>query len=212
MNQTTPSLAITWEHPTFLLPLFCLASLLGCTDSLAAGIGLSFVMLGVMLVTCVMTQLVTRVSQASSLTWLMLCSGIITLLELLLHAFAYALYRKLGLYLPLSVIGALLMTREELLMPQLTLATSLKRALVMSGGFALAALVLGTGRELVGHGSLLADAGELFGAWATPLAMQFFRPDMGFLLGILAPGAFVALGLGVALYNQLFIKMKLLKP
>jgi Na+-translocating ferredoxin:NAD+ oxidoreductase subunit E len=210
-ERRTPSLDISWQRPVFLLPLFCLASLLGVTDTLASAISMSLVMLVLILVTSALTFTVHRMGHTHTLTWLLLGAGVITLMELLLHAFAYALYRKLDIYLPLCAIAALLLMRETLRGDMTTWPATFKRAFLMSSGFALAAWVLGTGREIVGHGSLFSDAGELWGAWATPLALQFFAPDMGFLLGILAPGAFVALGLGVALYNQLWLILKRIK-
>lgn len=102
----------------------------------------------------------------------------------------------------------LTLARHKMHAQQNSLRLTLKRALLMSAGYALAALVLGAGRELVGHGSLFADAGNVLGNWAKPLQLQLFRADMGFLLAVLAPGAFVGLGLGVALYNWLWLQLK----
>lgn len=75
-------------------------------------------------------------------------------------------------------------------------------ALRTAGGMALTLLLLGAARELAGHGSLLHDA-HLLGTWASGLGIQLFRIDMGFLLAMLAPGAFLALGLLLALRKWL---------
>lgn len=207
---TTPSLAITWQRPTFLLPLFCLCSLLGSTQSLTAALGMAVV---VILLTLCGNLLVLGLSKGlpsatSGALWLTCAAILIALTELGLHAWFYALYRQLGLFLPMAVIGCLLLTRTEMQMHQQNLLHCMRRALLMSGGYALAAMVLGAGRELVGHGSLFADAGMLLGSWAAPLEVQLFRADMGFLLAVLAPGAFIGLGLGVALYNWLWLQRK----
>jgi electron transport complex protein RnfE len=66
---------------------------------------------------------------------------------------------------------------------------------------ALLLLLLGIARELVGRGSIFHDAGNQFGDWARGL--QLFRADMGFLLAMLPPGAFISLGLLLALRNWL---------
>jgi electron transport complex protein RnfE len=124
----------------------------------------------------------------------------------LLHSFFFELYRQLGLFLPMAAVGCLLLARREMQLQQPTLYDCIRRALLMSAGYALAAVVLGAGRELVGHGSLFADAGTLLGQWAIPLATQLFRADMGFLMAVLAPGAFIGLGLGVALYNWIWLR------
>lgn len=207
---TTPSLGITWQQPTFLLPLFCLCSLLGSTQSLATAIGLTAV---VILLTLVCNLLVFTLSKwlpatTSTALWLMCAATLIALTQMLLHAGFYELYRQLGLFLPMAAISCLLLARHEMQRQQHTLYDCLRRALLMSGGYALAAVVLGAGRELVGHGSLFADAGVLLGQWAAPLEMQLFRADMGFMMAVLAPGAFIGLGLGVALYNWLWLHSK----
>lgn len=206
----TPSLGITWQQPTFLLPLFCLCSLLGTTGSLAMALGMAMLVLLTTITTTVLVSLLSRLlpDATSTALWLACAAVVIAACELLLHATLYELYRQLGLFLPLSIISCLLLTRAEMLMLQTSFSTSLRRALQMSAGYALAALILGAGRELVGHGSLFADAAALFGAWAAPLQLQVFRADMGFLLAVLAPGAFVGLGLGVALYNWLSLQWR----
>lgn len=206
----TPSLGITWQQPTFLLPLFCLCSLLGSTESLAAALGMAALVTLVTISGSLLVYLCARwmPNGVSTALWLLGAATLIALCELLVHATLYELYRKLGLFLPLSIIACLLLARGEMLSLQTSLATSLQRATLMSAGYSLAAIVLGAGRELVGHGSLFADASALLGHWAAPLQIQLFRADMGFLLAVLAPGAFVGLGLGVALYNWLWLQLR----
>ena len=206
----TPSLGITWQQPTFLLPLFCLCSLLGSTESLAAALGMAVLVLCTTLAGILLVLLLSRVlpHATSTALWLSCAATVMALCELLVHATHYDLYRKLGLFLPLSIISCLLLARTEMRALQTSLAASLRRALQLSAGYALASVVLGAGRELVGHGSLFADASTLLGSWAAPLEVQLFRADMGFLMAVLAPGAFVGLGLGVALYNWLWLQWR----
>jgi electron transport complex protein RnfE len=64
-------------------------------------------------------------------------------------------------------------------------------------------LALGLARELVGRGSLLNGAGALLGSWAQRLEIKVFSVDMGFLLAMLPPGAFISLGLLIAARNWL---------
>jgi electron transport complex protein RnfE len=65
---------------------------------------------------------------------------------------------------------------------------------------ALVLLILGLVREFVGRGSLFHDA-RMLGDWAGFLDVQVFRADMGFLLAMLPPGAFIAFGLLLAARN-----------
>jgi electron transport complex protein RnfE len=82
-------------------------------------------------------------------------------------------------------------------------AVALRRAVIIGIGIGLTLLVLGVARELVGRGSLLHGAGSMLATWASHLEIRVFRVDMGFLLAMLPPGAFISLGLLIALRNWL---------
>jgi len=64
-------------------------------------------------------------------------------------------------------------------------------------------LALGAGREIVGQGTLMADADMLLGSWASVLSIQILPDGTGLLLALLPPGAFIGLGLMVALHQRL---------
>ncbi len=75
---------------------------------------------------------------------------------------------------------------------------ALAGSLRIATGIAVTLLPLSIARELVGRGSLLHDAGTLLGEWAGWAEMSVFRVDMGFLLAMLPPGAFISFGLLLA--------------
>lgn len=209
MNSTTPSLAITWQQPTFLLPLFCLCSLLGVSNSVADAIGLSLTVCVAVTVSAVLIALLGNAIAAvvDVIIWLLIGGAVIAVIELLSHAAFYGLYRTESVFLPLAVLSCLLLARHEMRHELNSPWRAVRRAVLMSAGFMLAAVVLSAGRELVGRGSLFYDAEMIFGEWARPLSLQLFRADRGFLLALLAPGAFIALGIGVALYNWLWLQL-----
>jgi len=208
-TQTTPSLSITWQQPTFLLPLFCLCPLLAASNSLAMAIALS----AVMMIITTSTTLLVHISQlllprlVHTMTWLILSGTIMAVSELLLHAWNYELYRALGLFLPMMVVACLLICRPEMESTS-TWLQRLRDALSINVGFSFAAVILGIGREVIGHGSLFHDAELIFGPSAKTLSVTFFPADMGFLLGVLAPGAFIGFGIGVALYNWAWLYLR----
>lgn len=209
----TPSLAISWSYPTFLLALFALPSLLGVTNSLAAALGLAVTVAASVFATVFAAVLLRHwtAAEIGPAVWLLLTAIVIAALELLLQAFFYELWRTLGLFLPLSITGCLLFVRAEMRATYRKLGSTVWVAARASGGFALAAGVLGAAREFVGRGSLLHDAGRLLGSWASHIELIFFRADMGFLLAALPPGAFLALGIGVAFYNWAWLLYKRLR-
>jgi len=206
---TTPSLSITWQHPTYLLPLFCLAPLLGASNSLTIAIAISIVMLIATTGTTLILFALQPYTKPAVLVviGLIVSSAMIATLELLIHAWNYELYRTLGLFLPLIIIASLLVTRAEMLERQMKLGPILCRTLKMNGGFFFAAVILGSAREIIGHGTLLHDAAKIFGQSWQSVSITLFRSDMGFLLSVLAPGAFIGFGIGVALYNWVWLHL-----
>lgn len=206
--QTTPSLSITWQKPTFLLPLFCLCPLLGASNSLAMALALSSLMT---IITTSMMVLVFLSRQfvpqsLHTMVGLIISSTVIAIMEMMLHAWNYELYRALGLFMPLMVLACLLVCRPDMNITA-SFTQLLRNIITMNAGFAFAALVLGAGREVIGHGSLFHDVASIFGPSWNAASVTFFPSDMGFMLGVLAPGAFIGFGIGVALYNWVWLHL-----
>ena len=97
--------------------------------------------------------------------------------------------------------GGLLITRYDVAAPRETRRTLVFPALRTWVTFSAALLALGVAREFVGHGSLLSGAQALPGEIADYLDRQFFSADMGFVLAVLPPGAFIAMGVLFAARN-----------
>ena len=70
-------------------------------------------------------------------------------------------------------------------------------------GFLLALVALGAFREIAGHGTLLRQASLMFGDWGESMQLTLIPYHPGFLLALLPPGAFIALGLLIAGRNWL---------
>jgi Na+-translocating ferredoxin:NAD+ oxidoreductase subunit E len=127
-------------------------------------------------------------------------AGVIACVELLLRAFLFDLHAALGVFAPLLAVNILLNGVFAAPEPHKSVVLS---ALSFSAAMAAMLVVLGLGREFVGRGSLFHDAALMFGAWAGGLEVKVFSVDMGFLLGMLPPGAFISFGLLLAMRNWL---------
>jgi len=208
MKYIPAFLDVSWHRTTFILPLFGLCTLLGTTDTLALALSTALIiLLCAMLSTALLHALTRTFGHASNyLIWLGCAGTLIAALEMLLHAWCYNLYKALGLFLPMIVTLPILFARKEIQPNTHQLHHNLVRAFKMGLGYLLAAVVLGSGRELVSHGSLFSDASSLWGNWASSIKLTIFNPDMGFTLAELAPGSFIALGIGIAIYNWLQLK------
>lgn len=118
---------------------------------------------------------------------------IVTLTILVLEAYAPAVYTELGLYLELVVVFAIILARAEVFAMKNGVIPSAIDGLGMGAGFALAMVFIGAVRELFGSGTLLGG---------TSMAMQVFPETYnGPMIIILAPGAFLAIGLMIGMFN-----------
>jgi Na+-translocating ferredoxin:NAD+ oxidoreductase subunit E len=130
---------------------------------------------------------------------LLVVASVLSALGLLVRAFLPSLTPTLGIFLALiaSNVVILKVIDDAELLP----FSSFRRALRTGVGVLAALLVLGIARELVGRGSLFSGVGLLFGASSARWEIALFRLDMGFLLALLPPGAFIAAGFLIAARN-----------
>lgn len=172
-----------------------LAPALAVSDLGSHALGLGVVMIVLSALVAAVDTLLKRLPE--ELRWLLISlvlAAAISSAALVMSAWRHDLFVALSVFLPLLAANLALHrpAAQQAWGPPLQLvATS-----------ALLLFVLGLIRELVGRGSLFHDAAAL-GTWIGPLDTQLFRADMGFLLAMLPPGAFIACGLLLAGRNWL---------
>ena len=120
----------------------------------------------------------------------------VTIIDLLLQGFIPSLYSSLGLFIPLIVVNCIVLGRAEAYASKNGVLPSIFDGLGMGLGFTVALLILGSIREILG-------AGQIFGITILPLVI--YQPITIFLL---APGAFIALGVMLAVYNYIIARKK----
>jgi Na+-translocating ferredoxin:NAD+ oxidoreductase subunit E len=133
--------------------------------------------------------------------FVLVIAAAVTAVELSMAAWWPGLHASLGIFLPLIVTNCLLLARAESFASREPLPRALLDGLAMGLGFLLALLALGASRELLGRGSLGADLHLLLGAQFEGRGWQAFPESRGLLIALLPPGAFVLLGLMLALGN-----------
>jgi len=133
--------------------------------------------------------------------FVMVIAAAVTSVELAMAAWWPGLHATLGIFLPLIVTNCLVLARAESFASREPVSRALLDGLAMGLGFLLALLALGATRELLGRGSLGADLHLLLGDRFAGVAWQAFPESRGLLIALLPPGAFVLLGLMLALGN-----------
>ncbi|MBQ8140276.1 MAG: electron transport complex subunit E [Clostridia bacterium] len=121
--------------------------------------------------------------------YIVLIAGFVTMVEMLMHAFAPDLYEALGIFLSLIVVNCIILGRAEMYASKNNVIDSAIDALGMGVGFTLALFIMSTIREILGSGSWLGF--EI--PWLSDNPIAIFR---------LAPGGFFVFGCLIAIVNK----------
>jgi Na+-translocating ferredoxin:NAD+ oxidoreductase subunit E len=194
-----------WENNTALVQLLGLCPLLAVTGSMINGLGLgiatTFVLVGSNVTVSLFRQRIPKEIRIP--IFVMLIASFVTNVQLIMNAFTYELYLVLGIFIPLIVTNCAIIGRAEAFASKNTILPSLIDGIAQGLGFTLVLVILGGFREFVGQGTILDGAHLLFGEWAKDLTIHFYLTEQKFLFAILPPGAFIGLGLLIALKNKL---------
>uniref|UniRef100_UPI00258CA719 Rnf-Nqr domain containing protein n=1 Tax=Rodentibacter caecimuris TaxID=1796644 RepID=UPI00258CA719 len=110
---------------------------------------------------------------------------------------------------PLIVTNCIVIGRAEAFASKNNLLQSIWDGFSMGFGMALSLTMLGALREIFGQGTIFEGIENLFGEQAKFLTFHIYQTDSSFLLFILPPGAFIGLGLLLALKNRIDNRRKL---
>ena len=181
------------EVPPFRLVLG-LCPVLAVTKSVENGIGMGVATTFVLVCSNVLVSSLRKVIPAKVriACFIVIIATFVTVVELVMQAFAYPLFLKLGIFIPLIVVNCIVLGRSEAFASKNGIFRSFLDGLGMGIGFTLSLSALAAVRELLGTGDLT--------IWEKPI--QVFGPSyQPFSFMVEAPGAFVALGLMLCLMN-----------
>jgi len=138
--------------------------------------------------------------------YILLIAVLVTIVQFLMNAYVHPLYLVLGIFIPLIVTNCIVLARAESFASKNGVFASALDGIAMGLGLTAVLVVLGGIREIFGHGTLLSGIDMVFGEAAKSLVITVVPNYHGFLLAILPPGAFIALGLLIALKNWLNLR------
>lgn len=195
-----------WKNNPGLVQLLGLCPLLGVSNSTVNALGMGIATALVLAASNACVSLIRRqVTDAVRLpVFVMIIAALTTCIELLMQAFTYELYQVLGIFIPLITTNCIILGRAEAFAAKNGVVPAAFDGLMMGTGFGLVMIAIGTTRELLGTGALFGNMQLLFGPAAAHWQIQLFGAHYpGFLLAILPPGAFLVLGLLIALKNRI---------
>ncbi len=192
-----------WNSNQAMVALLGLCPLLAVTNTAINGLGLGIA------TTLVLTLSNTTVSLIRNLVrpevrlpvFVIVIASFVTAVELSMNAWFYELYQILGIFIPLIVTNCAIIGRAEAFASKNSVDKAIVDGLAMGIGFTLALVALGSLREIIGMGTLFSQADLMFGEAAKGITFSLGENYKGMLLAILPPGAFLGLGLMIALKN-----------
>ncbi len=194
-----------WNNNPALVQVLGLCPLLAITNTTINGLGLGIATLLVLTITNGLVSAIRNHTRPEIRIpiYVLLIACVVTSIELLMNAYLPDLHRVLGIFIALIATNCTVIARAEAFASKNEILPSLYDGFMMGLGFLLVLVALGAMRELLGSGTLLANAHLLFGEAARSLTITVFADYRGFLLAILPPGAFIGLGLLIALKNAI---------
>jgi electron transport complex protein RnfE len=194
-----------WSNNPALVQVLGLCPTLAVTSSAVNGLGLGLATLLVLVASNGIVSLVRHFvrPEVRIPVFVMIIASLVTVIELTMKAYFSELHGVLGIFIPLIVVNCTIIGRAEAFASRNSAGRSLVDGLAVGVGFTLVLFALGAMRELAGRGTILGDAEAMLGPWAGWMSVTVFHDYPGFLAAVLPPGAFIGLGLLIALKNAI---------
>ena len=178
------------ENPTFVL-LLGMCPTLGTTSSAMNGMSMGLATTAVLICSNFIISLIKNLvpDMVRIPSFVVVIASLVTVLQMLIEAYAPAINESLGLFIPLIVVNCIILGRAEAFAAKNGAVESIFDGIGIGLGFTFALTLLGGVRELLGTGKIF--------------SFTVFPENYGALVFVLAPGAFIALGYLIALINKL---------
>ncbi|AIY86258.1 MULTISPECIES: electron transport complex subunit RsxE [unclassified Thermotoga] len=181
------------ENPTYVQVLG-MCPTLAVTTSAINGLGMGLATTAVLTMSNVVISLIRKIvpDKIRIPIFIVVIASFVTMIDLLMHGFAYDLWKTLGLFIPLIVVNCIIMGRAESFASKHGVLDSMLDGLGVGLGFTGSLVLLGSVRELFGNGTIFG-----YKVW-----------ELKIFLEILPPGAYITLGLLSALFTYIGIRRK----
>lgn len=182
------------ENPIFRLALG-LCPVLAVSTSISNAIGMGIAATFVLLCSNIIVSMIRKgvPPKIRIPIFIVIIATFVTLVEMVMEAFYPALFKSLGIFVPLIVVNCVILGRAEAFASRNGVYYAILDAIGMGAGFTAGLIVIAAFRELLGDGKLLGF--PIFGPGFEPVLMM-----------ILAPGAFITMGLLLAGFNYIDMK------
>ena len=199
-----------WNNNPATIQLLGLCPLLAVSSTATNGLGLGIATMLVLMSSNATVSLIRNLvrSELRIPVFVLIIASFVTAIDMAMKAYLYELHQVLGIFIPLIVTNCAILARAEAFASKHSIGRSTFDGLMMGLGFAIVLVLLGALREIIGKGTLFAQAQLMFGEHARWMTVTLVNDYRGFLLAILPPGAFIGLGLLIAAKNLINAKIQ----
>jgi electron transport complex protein RnfE len=185
-----------WDNNVVFGQLLAMCPTMAVTSSATNGLGMGLATTAVLTASNVLVASLRNFipEQVRIPIFVVLIASLVTLVDMALNAWMHDLYKVLGLFIALIVVNCAILGRAEAFASKAPVTDSALDGLFMGLGFTLALTVIGGIREILGSGTLFAQAHLLLGPAFAFLEVELPTAGSGALLMILPPGGFLVLG------------------
>ncbi|MCD4819592.1 MAG: electron transport complex subunit E [Candidatus Cloacimonetes bacterium] len=177
------------ENPVFIMALG-LCPTLAVTSSVMNAIGMGLAATFVLVFSNIFISLIKGFipDKIRIPAFIVVIASFVTIVDMVMHAYSPEIHKSLGIFIPLIVVNCIILGRAEAFASKNNVMNSILDGFGMGLGFTLALVVIGGIREVLG-------AGQFLGFNVLPSSYQ------PMLVAILAPGAFIVMGLLMGMMN-----------
>lgn len=185
-----------WTNNMVFSQMLALCPLLAVTGTATNGLGMGLATIAVLMLSGATVSLFRNIitPEVRIPDFVLIIASVVTLVDMSMNAWMHELYKVLGLFIPLIVTNCAILGRAESFASKNGVVPALYDGLMMGLGFTMVLVVLGALREILGSGTLFANAALLLGDGFAFLETTLIPDYRGFLLFALPSGGFIALG------------------
>lgn len=182
---------VTAENP-ILVQQVGMCATLAITTSLLNGIGMGVAVTAVLTGSNIVISALRKYipDEVRIPAFVIIIAAFTTIIDLLMHAYTFALYQALGVFIPLIVVNCIILARAEAFAFKNGILDSTIDGLGMGVGYLVAMILLSSIREILGNGTILGIS----------ILPESYQPMM---MAVQPPGAFIILGLLIGVVNYL---------
>lgn len=186
-----------WENNVVFAQMLALCPLLAVTSGATNGLGLGLITTAVMFFSSLLISLFRPLltPQVRIPVFILLIATLVTIADLAMNAWLHELHKVLGLFIPLIVTNCAILGRAESYASKNPCLPAVVDGVATGIGFTFALVILGGVREIIGSGTLFANASLLLGESFSMIELTPLPEYRGMLLVILPSGGFIMLGL-----------------